>query len=353
VLAKTRAHELTFSSFKRRLLDELNGDLALALTIDERYDYTNPFWQHAKYCWVAPDFSDYGEGFDLAQRWLCRLRDVAPPDWRSMLRIKGLWQGGIQSPDPQPSAASVLLFCRWLLLHGLQQDEVLNHYDRFVITRSDFVWLCPHPPLSVLDRSAIWLPDGEHYGGLTDRHLVVSRSDVENCLNLIEDVVLHPFELYEEMKHRPEWNIERFIAHHLRRKGLIDKVRLFPYVMYTARSMRDSNVTWSPGYYEPTVDHLVKYEREFRLATAYATVIHSRADWENRSWVDFDPKAVSSAPVSLSQKIRYAWVRFYYSWLMRPDRGARLVRFCMRMANRTVGRMVSVIREGINGHSRA
>ena len=74
LLASTRAHQLTFPSFKRQVLDELNGDLALALTIDEKYDYANPFWQHAKYRWTAPDFSDYGEGFDLAQRrrsWDC------------------------------------------------------------------------------------------------------------------------------------------------------------------------------------------------------------------------------------------------------------------------------------------
>jgi hypothetical protein len=44
LLASTRAHQLTFPSFKRKVLDELNGDLALALTIDESYDYANPFW---------------------------------------------------------------------------------------------------------------------------------------------------------------------------------------------------------------------------------------------------------------------------------------------------------------------
>ena len=155
LLASTRAHQQTFTSFKSQVLDELNGDLALALAIDEKYDYANSFWQHAKYRWTAPDFNDVGEGFDLAQRWLCQQHNVPAADWRSMLQIKGNWQGGIGSPDPQPSRASIQIFCRWLLLHRLQQDEVLDRYDRFVITRSDFVWLCPHPPLSVLDRSTL------------------------------------------------------------------------------------------------------------------------------------------------------------------------------------------------------
>jgi hypothetical protein len=354
---------LTFPSIKRQVLDELNADLALALAIDENYDYTNPFWQHAKYRWTAPDFSDVGEAFDLAQRWLSQEHNVPAPDWRSMLRIKGIWQGGIRSPDPQPSASSVLPFCRWLLLRGLQQDGVLDRYDRFVISRSDFVWLRPHPPLSLLDREAIWVPDGEYWGGLPDRHLVVSRADVVNCLNLIEEILLYPFQLYEEMKNhqcwnneafmtqhqrfeepkqKSAWNNEQFLARHLERKGLLNKVKVFPYVMYTARPIGDPRSTWSPGSFEPAVGHYVKYPKEFRAATAYATIIRSRADWEGGAWMQFDPRSVaSSPPVSLAYRFRYACQRAYYersyyyckflSALRRSGRVRRFVRFCKRM----------------------
>jgi hypothetical protein len=332
---------LTFPSFKRQVLDELNADLALALAIDEKYDYANPFWQHAKYRWTAPNFSDVGEAFDLAQRWLCQQHNVPAPDWRLMLRIKGIWQGGIRSPDPQPTASSFLPFCRWLLLHHLQQDDVLDRYDRFVISRSDFVWLCPHPPLSVLDRGAIWMPEGEDWWGLPDRHLVVSRADVVNCLNVIEDVLLHPIELYEEMKHKPAWNNEQFLAHHLGRKGLLHKVKRLPYVMYTARSKRDNSPTYSPGRYEPAVGHFVKYENEFRAASAYATIIRSRTDWENRAWMQFNPASAVSRPVSLPRRLMYACERAYYeilSALRRPGRVGRFVHFCKRMLLRSVRR---------------
>jgi len=50
------------------VLDELNADLAVALAMNTRYDYENPYWQHAKYRWTAPEFDDTGQGFDLAQR---------------------------------------------------------------------------------------------------------------------------------------------------------------------------------------------------------------------------------------------------------------------------------------------
>ena len=269
LIASTRAYELTFPSFKQHVLDELNADLALALVVDKNYDYSNPLWQHAKYRWTIPAFSDYGDAFDLAQRELCQQLKVPAPDWRLLLQVKGIWQGGIKAPDPQSSASSILPFCRWLLLNGLKKDKILDRYDRFVITRSDFLWLCPHPPLSILDRDAIWLPNGEDYGGLNDRHLVASRADVVNCLNVIEDILLHPIQLYEEMKNdaHADWNNELFLAHHFLRKGLIDKVRRFPYFMYLARPDDEKGPTFSPGRYEPRIGHYVKYEEEYQVAT--------------------------------------------------------------------------------------
>jgi hypothetical protein len=340
LIASTRAQQLTFPTFKRQVLDELNADLALAITIDEKYDYQNPLWQHAKYRWTAPRFlRDYGEAYDLAQRWLCQEHNVPAPDWRSMLRIKGIWQGGIQAADPAPGRSAILPFSRWLLLQGLKQDKILDRYDRFVISRSDFAWLCPHPPLSILDPNAIWIPDGEDHGGLNDRHLVASRADVENCLNLIEDVLLHPVELYEEIKNNAHWVDNEFIlAHHLGRKGILHKVKRFPYVMYLAREVNDDSATWSWGNYEGSVGHYIKYKYEFRAAKAYETIIRCRADWENGAWMKFEPSSVTAKPVSMPLRLRYACESTYYrilSALRRPRLIGRLVQYCTRMLHQT------------------
>ena len=342
LLASTRSHHLTFPNIKRQVIDELNADVALALAIDEHYDYANPFWQHAKYRWTSPDFKDYGEAFDLAQRWLCQQKNLPASDWRPILRIKGIWQGGIKSPDPQRTASSIQTFCRWLLLKGLQEDGLLDRYDRFVITRSDLVWLCPHPPLSILDRDAIWVPDGENYGGLVDRHLVVSRTDLADCLNVIEDIVLHPTQLYEEMRNladRPPddsyhlWNNELFFAQHLKRKNLFHKVRRFPYVMYTARQVNDESSTWSRGRYEPAVGHYVKYEAEYRAASAYATIIRNRADWEAGAWTQISHTPTVPSRVSLLSRFYRSCLIFYFwirSAIRRPGRAGRMIQFLKR-----------------------
>ena len=233
--------------------------------------------------------------------------------------------------DPQPSKSSVLPFCRWVLLNGLQQDGILNRYDRFVITRSDFVWLCPHPPLSILDPDQIWLPDGEDWGGLVDRHLVVSRDNLVNCLNLLEDILLDPQGVYEELRRRPASNNEQFFLRHLERKKLISKVRRFPYVMYTARPSEDYSATFSPGRYEPTVGHFVKYSDEFASANAYAMLIRDRRDWESGVWTRFDPASAMPRRPSLLRVFKSAYYNTL-SAMRRPGRMARFVRFCRRFS---------------------
>src|SRR5262249_17438930 len=134
---------------------------------------------------------------------------------------------------------------------------------------------------------------------------------VVNCLNVIEDILLEPTQLHEELKYMKgrtavKNNIEQFIAHHIRRKGLFHKVKMFPYVMYLARHVGDHSRTWSAGVYEPAVGHYIKYDTEFRTASAYATIIKSRTDWENGVWRQFDPASAASRVASLRYRFRYA-----------------------------------------------
>lgn len=142
--------------------------------------------------------------------------------------------------------------------------------------------------MSVLDPDGIWIPKGDDYEGLADRHLVASRTDVVNCLNLIEAVLLRPVELYEEMKQRDDWNTEQYFQHHISSHQLLDKVKRFPNIAYLARYKRDNSPTWSRGRYDAALGHFVKYDEEFASANAMAAIVHSRADWERGGWQQCD-----------------------------------------------------------------
>ena len=69
---------------------------------------------------------------------------------------------------------------RCINLIGRTELSLGHAYDRIVHTRLEFVWLRPHPPLSLLEQHAVWIPSGEdYYGGLNDRHAVLSRAAAE------------------------------------------------------------------------------------------------------------------------------------------------------------------------------
>ena len=241
----------------------------------------------------------------------------SPQDWRALLAVKGIWQGRIQSPEPQLTASSIQTFCRWLLLHGLRQDGVLDRYDRFVLTRSDFFWLSSHPaarhPRSGYDLGA---------GGTGLRRFqrppsrgVAPRTSGTASESWRKFCCIR-WELYREMKHK-QWNNEQFFAHHLKRCGLSDRIRRFPYVMYMARSVRDRSPTWSRGKYEPTAGHYVKYSGEYRIARAFATVIRDRADWERGSWRSFDPDGFQEPQVSIFGRLLKGAQCFYFNYIVR------------------------------------
>lgn len=340
VLAKTRGHNLTYESFEKHVLEELGADLALALTIDESYRRDNSYWQRALYRWIAPDPPDYGPVFDRAQQTLCKQRAIAPPEWRTLLRFPGTWAGRIQSATPHPSASSILIYCRWLLLQGLLRDSVLDRYERFVITRSDYIWLCPHPPLSLLDRHCIWVPDDHHWSGINDRHAIVSREHVVSFLNELEDIVLRPGELSFDMEQRDAWNDEQMLALHLQREGLLSKVQEFPYVMYAAHPVGDPTPTWARGRYEPAVGHYIKYESEYRAARALASIVRTRADWEQGHWKQLDINSVREPRYSLSKRVVHRLDKAHVAirdQLSRPGLLRRTLQWCLRWQTRNSG----------------
>ncbi len=131
-------------------------------------------------------------------------------DWRTILKVGDQWLGGIRGEGEHPGSAGILLFFRWFLLRCLQQGMLLQAYDRFVITRSDFFYEVMHPPLSLLPSSFIWIPDGEGWGGVTDRHIIVPRAHLEATLDIVSDIVCATTETADLMLAiTNRWNLEQ------------------------------------------------------------------------------------------------------------------------------------------------
>jgi len=350
ILSETRASEITFDSFKKNIIDELNSDLCLCIGVKPDYDYDNPLYQLAKYKFLYEEPDDFGDAFEYAYNTICQNKPKyecllninalygklknpqqstknityygnneniknfddfnddeviihtkdfpnnlwknqvygikksentnfvsqenvitykKPLYWREFLKVKDQFLGGIKDNHNQhPGSAGILIFFRWFLLKNLIDNDLINKYDRFIITRSDFIYQLPHPKVEHMNENCIWIPDCEHYRGYTDRHVVLSQNNIESYLNILNNLVLRSNEYFMKMKQYNYWNLEQLIKFHLEQNNVLHLVKEFPYVMYSVRNINGST-RWKHGIYSNQLGYYIKYQSEYDKSSYY------------------------------------------------------------------------------------
>jgi hypothetical protein len=192
-----------------------------------------------------------------------------PLYWREFLKVKDQIFGGIKDNYNQhPGSAGILIFFRWFLLKNLIDNDLINKYDRFIITRSDFIYQIPHPKVEYMNENCIWIPDCEDYGGYTDRHVILSKNNIESYLNIFNNFVLRSNEYFMKMKNKSNWNLEKLIKFHLEQNNVLHLVKEFPYIMYSVRNINGST-RWSYGNFSNELGYYIKYLSEYNKSSYY------------------------------------------------------------------------------------
>jgi hypothetical protein len=257
VTGTTRAWELCWESISTNVLDELDADLALCL--GDRDQGPNPFYERAKYRWETHEPDDWAEAYDEA---------AGGSNWRALLRPGDHLLGGVTSTEhPQPGLNALVIYVRHFLRECLQREGLLEKYDWVILTRSDFLWPIPHPnPRDLSDRH-IYSFDGEQYGGLAFRHLIIPRRHADRLLSIYEPIFSDPERLADRLdrwRMVMDWwilNIERFHLARLSDLGLWRKLRLLGYAPFLVRPP-GGPTAWSVGYLDEKEGFYVKYPAE-------------------------------------------------------------------------------------------
>lgn len=279
-MAQTRAHQLTFDSFKKNLLDQVNGDLCLCIGVDKNYDYDNPFYKLAKYKFIHDETIEFSIAVDHASDIILKENPTNEKQlhWRQFFLIKDQFLGGLKDKNEHPGSAGILIFFRWFLLSKLKENNLINEYDRFIITRSDYIYKLPHPKMELMDPNNIWIPNHQHWGGYTDRHAVLSKNNIEQYLNLLNNMVTQSHKYFNTMNaiecKRNVWNLESFIKFHLFMTDSIKYVKEYPYIMYTVRD-KDTKTRWSEGVFNEELGYFLKYQGEYDIANHYKKLYES------------------------------------------------------------------------------
>lgn len=277
ILGHARASNLTWKSFKSNVFDELNADLALCVGESDNNNDSNPYWKHANYKWVSKEYKNYADGYDEFQK-----KYDGTNNWRELLDFApdhvAPFLGGCYDEFHKPAAsAGILVYYRALALEYVSNLKLDTKYDRFLITRSDFIWPHPHPKLEKLSSIYIWIAFGERYGGVTDRYALLNNKDVFTYLDILKPIVTDHITLKSKLlkfdKNRLI-NMESYIKFHLIDKGVYGKVRFTPYYMFSVRD-KDSPGRWSKGTFNKKLDCYIKYPDEKTMSDIYSKLFSS------------------------------------------------------------------------------
>ena len=258
IMGNLRGGEQAWESLYKKVLDVNSADLALIIgptNSTSNYLYPNSsLYTRAKYIWNFREYNDWADAIDLINGTSWRETHL-PYFTRKRTGLLGGVKGHLGS-------GAIIFMIRWFLSQQLLDNpDVLNQYEQFVITRADHYYQCPHEYTTLdLSNNTVWIPQGEAYGGVTDRHLIVSRANILDTLDIFPTLFQQRDEQLQDWiaVGTPESILKRVWTS----KGL--NVRRMKRVMFTCATPLDTS-RWKRAKGEvPGVPGLLKkYESEY------------------------------------------------------------------------------------------
>ena len=372
ILAQTRAHELTFDSFKKNVIDELKADLCVCIGVKNDYDYDNPYYKLAKYRFLYneendPTFSKsipysyektiekyrnlqhfkmnnevmyekydnvnslFGktsdprhscenikhlgeftneddidlslfpenDAFIYHKNNLCgdfshQLYSIKQNDnnitsdnrtitylkhkhYMEFLQLKSRINLEIHDTTRFTGytiSIYIYTFFLWFLQQNIEENDLLSKYDRIVIVRSDYIYSLPFPKMELLPEENIWIPNGEDYNGVCDKSVVLSKSNFNTYVSILENFYIKSNIYYTIIERNSYWNLEAILKIHLHEVNGYNLIKRYPNVSYSVRGITDVT-RWSTGVYYYDLGYFIKYPSE------YESVKREKNEYEN------------------------------------------------------------------------
>ena len=242
VIGQTREEDLTWDRFNKFILQD-NTDLCLCI---DKNDVRGVMKQNAKYIFEYDEtYQDFTDGFDMMKDY-----ENGTDEWKKLTQIPNNWIQPLG--DISKGTGGLLLFYRWFLWKNLKENNLLDKYDRFVLTRSDYIHTHKLPE----DNESILIPAFEFHGGVTDRFAIIPQKYIEEFLRIGTYIVTKPgiiadifnnskWPMSERMGKQWGWNLETYIFILLHVTELWQHVKFFAPTMFTAmvcKSERFKNI---------------------------------------------------------------------------------------------------------------
>lgn len=235
-----RGGENTWKSFLKYVLYPLEADLAIC-TGDKFYS-KNLLTENAKYEWI----------FDEPKDWFEYYQNNYSNNWKNFFlsgKDTGLYNSG-----------SIHFAIKDIILKNY--INTIHDYKYLIYSRFDQFYTSKHIEISDEEKK-IYIPQGEDYFGVGDRHAVLTTDLASSFLNICNYV-----DKNESTENLPNYlNCETAYLRFLKHENLFKYIIRYPRKQFTA-SKKDDKTNWRIAKYKVYMyeDLYIKYPDEFLVS---------------------------------------------------------------------------------------
>eukprot|EP00457_Paulinella_chromatophora_P007342 gb/GEZN01007365.1/.p1 GENE.gb/GEZN01007365.1/~~gb/GEZN01007365.1/.p1 ORF type:complete len:463 (-),score=8.04 gb/GEZN01007365.1/:53-1441(-) len=259
-IGNVRGGLFAWESLSRYVLQPLQADLLVAVGVraeEAGKTRESHIVKLAKY--YVPILEPDDWGIILNQAMYGLLGDGNRTDWVNLCTVNsgGSYMGGIKDPrcKHQRARTAAQLGLRWIVYKYLIASARYMDYDRFILTRTDYMYICRFPPLHTLDPQYVWTQICGSFWGYSDRVTVASQDNILQILEWPLAITTKPTEWTEKYRACHVKNFESAWKCYIENK-LPNKTRFFLHPAVVVAHKNDTS-TWSKKTHVPdfTVPH--------------------------------------------------------------------------------------------------
>ena len=252
LLGNPRGGEKAWGSLFKNLIKPYKADLALCFGFNENKSST--LYKNAKYIWEVEEYEKwedyYFHHFKGNQTWIKSFQIGESSGFSGLFDSKG----------------SGAIYCAFLHYIYNYKSDILQKYDRIIITRPDFYYVAKMP---ILSNKYFWTPSGNGYGGIYDRFHIFPSSLINEILGIVNHYI-NTQQFVKDFQEESPPNLEKSYLNYLTRNGIIKKHRKFPRKQFLVKTCEDTT-RW--GETKISVPHnndlFIKYIDEYEDCLLY------------------------------------------------------------------------------------
>lgn len=248
MIGNARGGEKAWQSAYVNLIKPHNADLAVCFG-QTNYKESS-LYAYSKYIWEIKEYYNWREYYEQ----YCTSRF-----WEKSLSL-GVHNGLMGAIDGHHGSAPIQFAIKNFILRNY--IDILLRYDTIIMTRSDHYYI--YPDDANKDRDRIWIPEGEDWGGICDRHIEFNSKYVKEVLDILS--FIDSENGYNILKQENKTNPE----------GVLDSIfryRQLPTARYKRNqfcvALKTDKTRWYfPGSFSTFFDTelLVKYRDEYKAS---------------------------------------------------------------------------------------